>query len=163
MTIALAILALALIIGGLAGTVVPALPGIPMLFGGIWLAAVLDDYHHLPVAWLVVIALVGLVGVACDFIAGSLGAKRIGATPEALWGAGIGTVAGLFFGLPGLILGPFLGALLGEFSTGRSVLRSAHVGLGTWLGLLLGAIAKLVLSLIMLALALAGWLWNRSG
>ncbi|MHC1480782.1 DUF456 domain-containing protein [Frateuria aurantia] len=161
MTVILALLAVALIVGGLAGTIVPALPGIPMLFGGIWLAAALDEYRHLPVPWLTAIGLLAAIGVACDFVAGSLGAKRIGATPQALWGAGIGTVAGMFFGIPGLLLGPFLGALLGELSTGRSVLRSAHVGINTWVGLLLGTLAKLVLSLMMLALATASWLWNH--
>lgn len=157
MDIALYILALALIIGGLAGSVLPALPGIPMIFGGIWLAAALDDYRHLGGWWLGGIAMIGAVGVAMDFVAATLGAKRTGASKEALWGASVGTVAGMFFGLLGLFLGPFLGALLGELCSGRSVLRSAHVGIGTWLGLLFGTLIKLVASLVMVALAAFGW------
>jgi len=58
----------------------------------------------------------------------------------------------MFFGVPGLLLGPFIGALLGELASGNSVLRSAHVGIGTWLGLLFGTLAKLVISFMMIGL-----------
>jgi uncharacterized protein YqgC (DUF456 family) len=80
------------------------------------------------------------------------GAKRVGASRTALWGATIGTVVGMFFGLAGLVLGPFVGALAGELASGNSVLRSTHVGIGTWLGLLFGTLVKLVISLLMLGL-----------
>jgi uncharacterized protein YqgC (DUF456 family) len=147
------LLAAALIVGGIAGAILPMLPGIPMLFGGIWLAAAVDDYQHLGWGWLVPIGIVGAVGVAMDFVAASLGAKKIGASPRALWGAGVGTTIGMFFGLPGLFLGPFIGAVGGELWSGKSVLRSAHVGVSTWFGMLLGIVAKAVLSFIMLGMA----------
>jgi uncharacterized protein YqgC (DUF456 family) len=160
MDIALYALAVALILGGLIGTVLPTLPGIPMIFGGIWLAAALDDYQHLGVSWLIVLGLLAAFGVAMDFIAASLGAKRVGASSMAIWGASIGTFIGMFFGIPGLILGPFVGALAGELISSKSVLRSAHVGVGTWLGLLFGTLVKLVLSVVMVALAAGVWLLN---
>jgi uncharacterized protein YqgC (DUF456 family) len=146
------VLAGLLIVGGLAGSVLPTLPGIPMVFGGIWLAAAVDDYQHLGLWWLLLIGALGVAGVAIDFIASALGAKRVGASKRALWGASIGTIVGLFFGIPGLLFGPFVGALVGELSSGTSVLRSAHVGIGTWIGLLLGALVKLVLSFVMVGL-----------
>lgn len=141
-----------LIVGGLAGTILPALPGIPMVFGGIWLIAAVDDYRHLGLWWLLLIGALGALGVIVDFVAGTLGAKRVGASRLALWGATLGTFAGLFFGVPGILIGPFAGALIGELSSGTSVLRSAHVGIGTWIGLLLGALLKLVISLAMVGL-----------
>jgi hypothetical protein len=152
MDIALYLLAAGLIIGGLAGTVLPMLPGIPMLFGGIWLAAAVDGYRHLGTGWLLTIGALGALGVLVDFAAGTMGAKRVGASPRALWGATIGTVIGMFMGIPGLVLGPFAGALLGELSAGTSVLRSAHVGVGTWIGLLAGTLVKLVISFLMVGL-----------
>lgn len=155
------VLAAALIVIGLAGAIVPALPGIPLIFGGIWLAAGTDHYRHLGLWWLLGIAAVGSVGLAMDFIAGTLGAKRVGASRLALWGATIGTIIGLFFGFVGLFVGPFAGALLGELASGKSVLRSAHVGLSTWVGLIFGTLVKLVSSLMMVALFAAGWWWNR--
>jgi uncharacterized protein YqgC (DUF456 family) len=152
MEIALYLLAALLILGGLAGTVLPMLPGIPMIFGGIWLAAAVDGFRHLGTGWLLAIGALGALGVAVDFAAGAMGAKRVGASPRALWGATIGTVVGMFLGIPGLVFGPFAGALLGELSAGTSVLRSAHVGAGTWIGLLAGALVKLVISFLMVGL-----------
>ena len=90
----------ALILTGLAGAVVPALPGIPLIFAGIWLIAWMDQYRHLGAWWLGGIALVGAVGVVIDLVAGALGAKRVGASRRAVWGALLGTLVGLFFGLP---------------------------------------------------------------
>jgi uncharacterized protein YqgC (DUF456 family) len=152
METALYILAAVLIVGGIAGSILPALPGIPMIFGGIWLVAALGDYHRLGVGWLVVIGALGTLGVVIDFVSGTLGAKRVGASKLALWGAGIGTFIGMFFGLIGLAFGPFVGALAGELAAGNSVLRSAHVGIGTWLGLLFGTLVKLVISFLMVGL-----------
>ena len=158
MDIALYLLGALLILGGLAGAILPMLPGIPMLFGGIWLVAAVDNYQHLGKWWLMAIGLLGAIGVIVDFVAGSMGAKRVGASPRALWGAGAGTLVGMFFGIPGLIFGPFAGALLGELASGTSALRSAHVGAATWLGLLFGTLLKLVISCMMIGLfAIALW------
>jgi len=156
--IALYVLAATLMIGGLAGTILPALPGIPMLFGGIWLVAAVDRYRHLGLWWLLGIGVLATAGVVIDFVAGTLGAKRVGASPRALWGAGLGTLVGMFFGVPGLLLGPFLGAVGGELMAGTSVLRSTHVGVGTWVGLLFGTLLKLVVSCMMLGLFALGML-----
>jgi len=160
MDIALYLLAAALILGGLIGSVLPALPGLPMIFGGIWLAAAVDDYRHIGLWWLLAIGALGAAGVIIEFGASTLGAKRVGASPSALWGAGLGTAAGMFFGVPGLLLGPFIGALLGELASGNSVLRSAHVGVATWIGLLLGTLLKLVISFVMVGMCALAWLIN---
>ncbi|SEP06922.1 hypothetical protein SAMN02800692_3527 [Luteibacter sp. UNC138MFCol5.1] len=147
------LLSAALIVGGVAGAILPVLPGIPMIFGGIWLAAAVDEYRHLGWAWLVAIGIVAAAGIALDFVSASIGAKKIGASPRALWGAGVGTVIGMFFGIPGLIIGPFAGAVAGELWSGESVLRSAHVGVSTWIGMLVGILAKVVISFLMIGMA----------
>ena len=161
MDILLYVIAIALIVVGLVGAIVPTLPGIPLIFGGIWLIAGVDRYRHVGLWWLLGIAGVGAVGLTLDLLAGALGAKRVGASKQAVAGALAGTVIGLFFGLPGLLLGPFVGAVLGEFASGNNVLRSTQVGVSAWLGLIFGTIIKLVSSLMMVALFGAGWLWNR--
>jgi uncharacterized protein YqgC (DUF456 family) len=149
------------VIVGLAGAIIPALPGIPLIFAGLWLIAGVDQYRHLGFWWLLAIAIIGAVGVVMDLLAGALGTKRVGASRQAVWGALLGTVIGLFFGLPGMLLGPFLGAVAGEFSAGNSILRSTNVGVSAWLGLIFGTLIKLVSSLMMVALSGAGWWWNR--
>ena len=161
MGISLDVIAAVLIALGLAGAIIPTMPGIPLIFIGIWLIAAVDHYHHLGYGWLIVIAAVGAVGLAIDLLAGALGVKRVGASKQAVLGALLGTVIGLFFGLPGLLLGPFLGAVLGELAAGSSVTRSANVGISAWLGLLFGTIVKLVSSLMMVALFGAAWWLNR--
>jgi uncharacterized protein len=155
---ALSLLALVLILSGLACALFPALPGIPLIFTGIWLIAAGDAYRHLGRWWLIGIAAVGCAGLTIDFLAAALGAKRVGASQLAVWGALIGTVVGLFFGLPGILLGPFLGAVLGELASGSSVTRSANVGMGTWIGLIFGTLVKLVTSFMMVAMLATAWL-----
>lgn len=147
-------LAVALMLAGLAGTVLPALPGTPLLFGGMLLAAWAGDFEHVGGMTLVLLGLLTLLALALDFVAGLLGAKRVGASTRALIGAALGTVVGLFFGLPGLVVGPFVGAVLGELSQGRQVADAARVGLGTWVGMVVGAVAKVGIAFVMLGVFL---------
>jgi uncharacterized protein YqgC (DUF456 family) len=154
-------IAAVLIAAGLVAAIVPSLPGIPLIFGGIWLIAGVDGYHHLGLWSLLGIAGIGAVGLTLDLLAGALGATRVGASRQAVWGALVGTVIGLFLGIPGLLLGPFLGAVMGELAAGHSVLRSTHVGVSAWIGLIFGTIIKLISSLMMVALSGAGWWLNR--
>lgn len=144
------ILSAVLILVGLVGTVVPALPGVPLVFAGMWLAAWADHFEHVGTVTLIVLGVLCAIALAIDFVAGLLGAKRVGASSRAIWGAMIGTLVGLFFGLPGIVFGPFLGAVAGELLVGSRLDRAAHVGLGTWLGLLFGTLAKLALCFTML-------------
>ena len=150
-----------LILVGAVGAIVPALPGIPLMFGGMWIIAAVDRYRHLGLWWLLGIAAVGGLGIALDLLGSALGAQRVGASRRAVWGALIGTAVGLFFGLPGLLLGPFLGAMIGELSAGQGARRATRVGAGAWLGLVLGTVIKLVASVTMLVLFGVGWWWNR--
>ena len=155
------VVAAVLLAAGLVGAIVPALPDIPLIFAGCWLMAGVDGYRHVGRWGLLGIAVIGVAGMTLDLLAAAMGAKRVGASMQALWGAFAGTLIGLFLGLPGLLLGPFVGAVLGELAAGNSVLRSTHVGAGAWVGLIFGTLFKLAASLMMVALFGAGWLWNR--
>lgn len=158
------ILATILIIVGLTGTVLPALPGLPLVFAGMLLAAWAGGFEQVGVLMLLVLGLLTLVSLAIDFWATALGAKRVGASRKAIIGAMLGTFAGLFLGPVGLVFGPFLGALAGELLHRRSLGGTdlgdaAKIGFGTWLGILFGVVLKLGLAFAMLGLfALAWWL-----
>lgn len=147
-----------LVLVGLAGTVLPLLPGIALVFAGFFLAAWAEDFARVGAAGLTVIGALGAVGIAADFLASLLGAKRAGASPQALLGATIGAIIGLFLGIPGLILGPFVGAVAGEFIARRELLQAGKVGLGTWIGLVAAAVAKVVIAFLMIATFAASWL-----
>ncbi|GMU43566.1 MAG: hypothetical protein AMXMBFR25_15520 [Lysobacterales bacterium] len=145
-------------IAGIAGSVVPALPGLPLVFAGLFLAAWLGDFQQ--VGWLALGLLGGLMllALAVDLVASLLGTRRFGASGLAVLGAAVGTVVGLFFGLPGLLLGPFVGALGGELLAGRGFEQAARAGVGAWLGFLIGTLAKLALAFSMLGVYLLAWL-----
>ncbi|MBS0570397.1 MAG: DUF456 family protein [Proteobacteria bacterium] len=154
------ILAGVLILVGIAGTVVPTLPGVPLVFGGMLLAAWADHFQHIGTFTLIVLGVLAGLALLIDFAAGVLGARRVGASTRALWGASIGMLAGLFFGLPGLLLGPFLGALIGELSAGNKLDHATRVGIGTWIGLLFGTLAKLALCFTMLGVFALAFVLN---
>src|SRR5690606_15976321 len=139
-------------------------PGLPLMFVGMLLAAWAGDFQRVGAPTLAVLAVLTVISMAADFWATAHGAKRLGASRLAMLGAAIGTLFGIFLGLPGLLLGPFVGALAGELLHRRSlhvhaVGHAAKVGAGTWLGILLGTVLKLALAFAMLGLfALAWWL-----
>jgi uncharacterized protein YqgC (DUF456 family) len=139
------IVAIVMIAVGVVGTVLPAVPGVVFVFGGIALAAWIDDFTRIS-AWTVgALALVTLVGIAADFVAAALGAKRAGASRLAIVGAAIGTVAGIFTGLVGLVFMPLAGAAIGQYIAQRDLRRAGKVGIATWLGLLVGTAVKVAI------------------
>ncbi len=145
-------LAVVLIAVGVAGTVLPILPGAAIVFLGMLLAAWLDGFTRVGPFTLVVLGVMTAVVYAVDVAAGSFGAKKLGASRRAAWGAFLGAVVGIFFGLPGILLGPFAGAVLAEYTVGRDLRAAGKAGAGTWLGLALAAAAKIALVFAMLAL-----------
>ncbi len=151
------VLAGLLVLTGLAGSVLPALPGVPLVFGGLLLAAWADDFQH--VSWwvLVVLGLLTAMSFAIDFVATALGAKRVGASKLAIVGAMIGTLAGFVLGLPGLIFGPFAGAVAGELLTHGEMQKATRAGFATWIGLIFGTLAKLALIFTMLGVFAFAW------
>lgn len=150
-------IAAVLIVVGIAGLILPALPGLPLVFAGMLLAAWTGDFQQVGWVTLVVLGILTLLSVAVDIFATLVGAKRVGASRKALAGAMVGTVVGLFFGPIGLFAGPFVGALLGELWHGRQLGQATRVGVGTWLGILLGTVLKLGLAFAMLGLFAFAW------
>ncbi len=151
------VLAGLLILVGIAGTVLPALPGLPLVFAGMLLAAWAGDFQQVGWVPLLVLGLLTVLSIGIDFLATAVGAKRVGASKLAIAGAMIGTFAGLFFGPIGLFTGPFVGALGGELIHGREVRKAAHVGFGTWLGIVFGVVLKIGLAFAMLGLFALAW------
>jgi len=139
-----------LVVLGVLGTVLPVLPGVLFVFGGLFLAAWAQDFTRVGAVGISIIGVLALLAFAADFVASLLGARRVGASPKALIGAAIGGFVGVFFGLPGILLGPFLGAVAGELIARGGWSQATKVGVGTWLGLLFAAVAKLVLAFLMI-------------
>jgi len=147
-------LAALIVLIGFAGVVVPALPGIPIMFAGLLLAAWSIGFE--PVGWgtLAVLGALTVLSVIIDILSAAFGAKRQGASPRAFWGATLGAVVGLFFGLVGIVLGPFIGAVAAEFAAGHGAHQAGRSGYGVWIGLILGTAAKLAIAFLMLGIFL---------
>ncbi|HEY9422853.1 MAG TPA: DUF456 domain-containing protein [Thermoanaerobaculia bacterium] len=141
-----------LVLAGIAGTVLPALPGAPLVFGGLLLVAWADGFQKVGWITLTIVGLLALLTFPLDILAASLGAKRVGASWLALVGAAIGTIGGFFLGLPGLILGPFVGAVLGEYLARRDLRQAGRVGVGTWIGFVIGVAGKMALIFMMIGI-----------
>ena len=147
-----------LVLAGLAGTVLPLLPGTLLVWAGLLLGAWIDDFTRVGVLTVVVITLLATLAWALDFVAGLMGAKRAGASKLALVGAAVGTIVGIFMGLVGVLFMPLVGAAIGEYWAQRDQQRAAKVALATWLGLMLGMVVKMAISFVMLGIFLVA-LW----
>ena len=146
------ILAIILVAGGIVGLVFPALPGAPVLYAGLFVAAWAEDFTYVGAKTLIVLAIMTILSYAFDFLAGAFGAKRFGASRRAVIGATLGAIAGIFFGIPGILLGPFIGAVAGELSNRPNLKAAGLAGIGATLGLALGVAAKLTTAFAMLGI-----------
>src|SRR5258706_15476844 len=146
------IVAVVLILFGLAGVVPPAVPGAPVLFAGLLIAAWADHFAYVGWRTLALLAVLALLTYAVDFAATAFGAKRFGASRRAVAGAAIGALAGIFFGFIGVLIGPFIGAVIGELSARRGLEDAARAGLGATIGMVVGVAAKLALAFAMLGI-----------
>lgn len=152
------VLSLTLMVLGLAGTVLPLLPGTVLVWGGIVLGAWIDDFNRVGTSTLALITVLAVVAWGLDYVAGLMGAKKVGASRQALLGAAVGTVLGLFMGLVGVLFMPLLGAAAGEYLAQKNQARAVKVGAATWLGIMIGLIAKVVLAFVMVGIFAAAWL-----
>jgi uncharacterized protein YqgC (DUF456 family) len=139
---------------GLLGLVLPGLPGAPILFVGLVLGAWADDFAYVGAQTLIALGVMALLTYVVDFAAAALGAKRFGASNRAIAGALLGGLVGLVFGLPGLLLWPFIGAMAGELSAQRDLKAAGRAGIGASVGLALGTAVKLALGFGMVGIFL---------
>jgi hypothetical protein len=158
------VLAGALIFVGVLGTFLPALPGMPLIFGGMLLAAWVGDFQIIGGWTLAVLGAMSLFALAIDFVASTLGVKKVGASNKAVWGAAIGTIAGLPFAIPGLLIGPFAGAVAGELIHRKAYDRAnvgeaAKIGFATWVAMAVGTALKLAVAFTMIGIFAIAIFW----
>ena len=146
----LLIVSIVIIIIGLIGTMVPMLPGIPLIYLSyiIWgLASAWRDYGT---TTMIILGFVTVASVLLDYYAGAAGAKKFGASTAGVIGAFLGAIFGIiFFNIPGLILGPFAGAVIGEMIAGKPQKEVWRAGWGAFLGFLAGSFFKIIVGTIL--------------
>jgi uncharacterized protein len=149
----LVLLAIAIIImfAGLLGTLLPILPGIPLIYAGYLIYGILTGWQSFGLGTMLFWAAVSIVSLMLDYYAGLLGTKRYGASIFGMWGSVVGAVVGfLLVSLPGLVIGTFLGAYVGELWAGRASRDALRAGKGALVGLLGGTIVKFVIGVVMI-------------
>jgi uncharacterized protein len=144
------ILATVLVGAGLVGLVLPAIPGAPLIFAGLLLAAWAEDFVYVGLWTIVALAVLALLTYGIDLWATMFGAKKFGASRKAVIGAIIGSIVGIFLGFPAVIFGPFIGAVIGELLAQKNLRQATRAGIGATIGLVLGAALKLSIALAMI-------------
>jgi len=153
------ILSIALIVLALAGIVVPALPGTLLVFAGILLGAWIDHFTRVGPVALSAVAVLAVLSLLMDYVAAMLGARRAGASRQAVIGAALGTIVGLLMGLVGVLFMPLVGAAADEYLARKDHGQAVKVGIATWLGLLAGMLAKFVLAFMMIGIFVVALWW----
>ena len=143
-----------LTVSGLAGLLLPIVPGAPLLFLGLLFGAWAENFSYIGVWTLLLLAIMAALTYLVEFAASILGVKKYGGSNRAMIGAAIGGFAGLFLGIPGILIGPFVGAVIGELSLQRSLDEASRAGFGTVVGLALGVAGKLAIGIAMIGLFL---------
>lgn len=146
------ILSAILTVTGLAGLLLPVLPGAPLLFLGLFFGAWAEGFTYIGFWTLLALAVMAALTYVVEFIASILGVKKFGGSRRAMAGAALGGIVGLFLGLPGILLGPFVGAIIGELSLQRSLDQASRAGFGTVVGLAIGVAGKLAIGIAMIGL-----------
>jgi uncharacterized protein len=146
------VLSVALMLVGLAGTVLPALPGTLFVLAGIALAAWIDDFQRIGGWTIGIAAALTVLSFVLDYAAGILGAKRVRASREAIIGAVVGTILGLAMGIVGVLFMPLVGAAVGEWIAQKDHKNAMKVGVATWIGTMAGMAAKVAIAFMMIGL-----------
>ena len=141
-----------LTVTGLAGLLLPVVPGAPLLFLGLLFGAWAEDFQYIGLWTLLLLAGLAAMTYVVEIAASALGVKKFGGSNRAMYGAVLGGSIGLLFGLPGVILGPFVGAIIGELSLQRSLDQASRAGFGTVIGLAIGVAGKLAIGMTMIGL-----------
>lgn len=147
MDLTFAILGSLLVLIGFFGSILPVIPGPPISWAGLlllkWTGYISDNQPgYQNVLWILLFFVV-LVTIL-DYVVPIMGTRKYGGSKRGVWGATLGVVVGLFFGPPGIILGPFLGAYLGEISSGKKDREALKAAWGSFVGFLLGVGLKLM-------------------
>lgn len=149
-SLALWIISAILTFTGLAGLLLPLVPGAPLLFLGLLLRAWAEGFRYIGLWTLLALAGMAALTYVVEFAASILGVKKYGGSRRAMVGAAVGGIVGIFLGIPGILLGPFVGAVIGELSLQRSLDEASRAGFGTVVGLAIGVAGKLAIGITMI-------------
>ncbi|NLV16173.1 MAG: DUF456 domain-containing protein [Syntrophomonadaceae bacterium] len=139
------VLAVCVMLVGIAGSVLPLLPGVPLLFLAVIGYGWYEGFNVITVHYVVIVGALTLLAVLVDYLAGVLGAQKSGSSRAGVVGAALGVIAGLFLGPLGILLGPLAGAFIGEYLVVQDINMAIKASIGTIIGMISGIAFKVVL------------------
>lgn len=143
------ILGIILVLVGLLGSLLPILPGPPVAYVGLLLQQLREE-EPFSTKFLLIWAGVVLLTLLLDFLVPIWTTRRFGGSKYGVWGCTIGLIAGFWMGPFGIIIGPFIGAFIGEMIAGKTSHHSFRAALGSFAGFLVGSLLKIVACCMML-------------
>ena len=143
--------AMPFIVAGFAGIVFPALPGTVLIAGGFLVYGLITGFDNLSLWFFIGQGVLIALSFAVDFLATAWGVRRFGGSKAAAWGAALGSLAVFIIGPLGILIGPLVGAIVGELLMGEQVKQALNSGIGSFLGFIGGVLAKMFLAGIMVA------------
>lgn len=152
MTSGLIALVFVLMLAGVVGSLLPFIPGTPLILVGALIYAIATDFAPVDEWRLLLLVALAVVAYTLDYLSGALGTKKLGGSRWAMFGAVAGGLIGIFFGPLGILLGPILGAVAVELIYRKDMTIALKSGVGAVIGVLLGVVAKLSISVIMVGL-----------
>ena len=145
------ILSLVIMAAGLAGTILPVLPSIPLVYCGFLIYGAGTGWRDFGAGVMIFFGAVTILVLVLDYVAGAVGAKKFGASTAGVVGSVIGAIVGvIFFNIIGLIVGVFAGAVFGEIFRGRTTGEAFRSGWGAFLGFVAGSLFKLLIAVAMI-------------
>lgn len=150
-----------LVVVGLAGIVLPAIPGTILVFAGLLLAAWIDHFSRVGWLTLAFLGFLTVLSLVIDYVASAYGAKKSGASRQAIIGSVIGLTLGMFLAIPGIIFGPFIGAVIGEFLANQDLMRAGRAGIGAWLGLVIALAGKIAIAFTMIGIFIIVYMTDK--
>ena len=158
MDIVLLIVAWIAVLMGMGGIFLPMMPGVPLIWMGILIIGWMTGFEALSGAVVAATGVIMILSQGVDYVAGTIGAKALGATPMGTMGAFIGVIVGLLtLGALGVIIGPFIGALLAELMAGRTEWQAIRSGMGTFIGFLGGTFVQMLVGIVLFGYFIIGF------
>ncbi len=153
MSQALLIIAIIVVVIGALGTLLPILPGTPVICVAAIAYGWYEGFSKITPLTIVILLVLMVVTYGIDYISGILGAKKYGASKYGTWGSLIGGILGfVFLSIPGIVIGPLAGAIIGEVIAGKKLNEASKVGLGTLVGMAVGSAVKFSIACAMAAI-----------
>lgn len=159
MDVILLIIAWISVLVGTGGIFLPMVPGVPLIWVGILIVGWMTGFEALSGTVVLVTGIITALTQGIDYVAGTVGAKALGATPMGTAGAFIGMLVGLFtLGAVGIIVGPFVGAFLAELMAGRNERQAIRSGMGTMIGFLGGTFVQMLVGVVLFGYFIVGFI-----